>query len=407
MAIAFGLFVVVVLVLNVLALPFLVTLALSTCAAILSRRRTPTRAEPTSRLLIVIPAHDERSGIARTVASCRAQDYPAELFQVLVIADNCSDDTAEIAASAGAEVVVREHPTQRSKGYALEYLIDQLVRSGRFERLDAIVVIDADSIATPDLSRKFDAMIQAGDDWIQAYYTVANADASWRTRLMTYAFSLINGVDPLGHDRLGFSSPLHGNGMCFTTRGLKRVPWKSYGLVEDYEYSWVVRMAGERIAFLPDAAVKATMLEGGGEAAANQRRRWEFGRNELKKRLFGQVLGNPRLSPAERFVSAVELKTPPMITMLGLLLGLAILNAAAIFGYSRPLEHVVPWILTGMTALMAGTIGGYALGPFLVFGLPASYLLTLAYIPIYALWKISVRLGGKPTRWIRTARAQS
>ena len=404
MTTAFGLFVFLVVGLNVLALPFLVMLLLSALAAIVSPRRTKTPPEPESRFLIVIPAHDERVGIAKTVESCRAQDYPAELFQVLVIADNCSDDTAELAAKAGAEVVERHHETKRTKGYALEYLIERLQESGRFDAVDALVVIDADSIATPDLLRKFDAMIRRGADWIQAYYTVANADASWRTRLMTYAFSLVNGIAPLGHYRLGFSSPLNGNGMCFTTRGLKRVPWKSYGLVEDYEYSWVVRMAGERIAFLPDAAVKATMLEGGGEAAANQRRRWEFGRKEIKKRLFGQVLRNPRMSLAERFVSAVELKTPPMMTLLGLFLLLAILNAAAILGFADPFSQVVPWILLGSGALMIAAVGGYALSPFLVFGLPASYLLTLARIPLYALWKISVRLGGKPTQWIRTAR---
>lgn len=407
MTTAFGLFTFLVIGLNILALPFVAMLLLSAIAAVFAPRRTKTPAEPESRFLIVIPAHDERVGIAGTVESCRSQDYPPERFGVLVIADNCSDDTAEIAAKAGAEVVERRHETKRTKGYALEYLIERLMESGRFDALDALVIIDADSIATPDLLRKFDAMIRDGADWIQAYYTVANADASWRTRLMTYAFSLINGVNPLGHYRLGFSSPLHGNGMCFTTRGLKRVPWKSYGLVEDYEYSWVVRMAGERIAFLPDAAVKATMLERGGEAAANQRRRWEFGRKEVKKRVFGQVVRNPRMSLAERFVSAVELKTPPMMKLLGLLLALVVLNAAVVRGFADPFAHAAAWSLLGSTALIVAAVGWYALSPFLVFGLPASYLLTLAWVPVYALWKISTRLGGKPTQWIRTARGDS
>lgn len=407
MTTAFGLFVFLVAGLNLLALPLLVMLLLSSLAAVFSPRRTKTPATPKSRFLIVIPAHDERAGIAQTVESCRAMDYPGDLFGVLVIADNCSDDTAEIAAGAGAEVVERRHETKRSKGYALEYLIERLRETGRIDELDAIVIIDADSIATPDLLRKFDALIRRGEDWIQAYYTVANADASWRTRLMTFAFSLINGVAPLGHYRLGFSSPLHGNGMCFTVRGLSRVPWRSYGLVEDYEYSWVVRMAGERIAFLPDASVKATMLEGGGEAAAHQRRRWEFGRKEIKRRLFSQVLRNPKMSLAQKFVSAVELKTPPMITLLGLLLALAVLNGAAIYGFADPFSHVVPWLLLGSGILMLAALGGYALSPFLVFGLPARYLLTLAYIPIYALWKITARLGDKPARWVRTARTET
>lgn len=407
MTTAFDLWVLFVIGLNILVLPFLAMMLLTSLAALFSPRRTKTPANPESRFLIIVPAHNERLGIAGTVESCLAQDYPRDRFEVLVIADNCGDDTADIAERAGAEVVERHHETKRSKGYALEYLIEKLRETGRLDQLDAIVVIDADSVATPDLLRKFDAKIQEGHDWIQAYDTVANADASWRTRLMAYAFSLINGVSPLGLYRLGFSSPLHGNGMCFTVRGLKRVPWRSYGLVEDYEYSWVVRMAGERIAFLPDAAVKATMLEGGGEAAAHQRRRWEFGRKEIKRRFFGQVFRNPRLSLAERFVSAVELKTPSTMVLLGLLLIVASLNVVTIYGFADPFSQIIPRLLAGSVVLMAMAIAGYALSPFLVFGLPLSYLPTLAYIPIYALWKISVRLGGKPTRWIRTTRAES
>lgn len=394
-----------ILCLNLLALPFLVMMLLTALAAIFAPRRTRTPDLPESRFLIVIPAHDERVGIAQTVRSCRSQDYPPELFQVLVIADNCSDDTAEIAARERAEVVVRHDPVKKTKGYALEYLIEQLQATGRFDQLDALVIIDADTLTSPDLLRKFDALVREGRDWIQCYYTVANPDASWRTRLMTFAFSLVNGVGPLGLYRLGLSSPLNGNGMCFTTRGLRRVPWRSYGLVEDYEFSWVVRMAGERIAFVPDADVRATMLEGGGEAAANQRRRWEFGRLEVKKRLFGPVLRCSKLSLFERLGSAVELKTPPMMTLLGMLGVLAALNAAAVLSFPEPLTSPASIALLASSLLMLVAVGCDAVSPFLVFGLPASYLLTLAYIPIYALWKISVRMGGKPTQWVRTARS--
>lgn len=400
-----GLLAAVAIGLNLLALPFLVMLLLSSVAALVSPRKTKTPATPASQFLIAIPAHDERSGVARTVRSCLALDYPRELFQVLVIADNCSDDTAEIAAAEGAEVLVRTHDVKKSKGYALEHLIEQLDQSGRLANLDALVVIDADSTASADLLRKFDAKILEGCDWIQCYDIVDNAGASWRTRLMTYAFSLINGVGPWGRYRLGLSSPLHGNGMCFTVNGLRRVPWRAYGLAEDYEYSWVVRMAGERIAFVPDASVHATMLEGGGEAAANQRRRWEFGRKEIKGRLFGPMIRDRKLGLIERLTSAIEMKTPPMMTLLGLLLLLAILNVAAASAFPHPLSHPATWVLLGASVLMVLSVGIYALSPFLVFNLPWSYLGTLAYVPIYAVWKLMVRLGGKPTQWVRTTRS--
>ena len=135
----------------------------------------------------------------------------------------------------------------------------------------------------PELLRAFDRELQSGHDWIQAYYTVSNPDESWRTRLLTYTFSLINGVMPLGKSRLGLGGAFKGNGMCFSVNGLNRIPWRSHGLVEDMEFSWAVRLAGEKIVFLPDVSVYGAMLVHGGAPAASQRRRWEFGRKEIRK----------------------------------------------------------------------------------------------------------------------------
>ena len=191
-------------------------------------------------------------------------DYPESLFSVLVIADNCTDRTAAVAADAGARVVERFDPARKSKGYAIEYLIGRLIASGEFDALDAIVADRCRHDVDPDLLRRFDADLRAGHDWIQCYYTVANPDQSWRTRLMTYAFSLFNGVMPLGQVAMGSSAGLRGNGMCFSTRGLRRRPWVAYGLVEDMEFSWTLRLDGEAIAFEPATRVYGAMLGSGG-----------------------------------------------------------------------------------------------------------------------------------------------
>lgn len=401
LAVAFAILVVG---LNLIALPFLLPLLVAAVSAMTGSRRTALPARPENRFLIVIPAHDEREGIARTVESCRAQDYPAELFGVLVIADNCTDETAALAEAAGAEVLVRNTPDRRSKGYALEYLIERLRETGRFDATDALVVIDADTLATPDLLLKFDAKIREGNDWVQCYDTVGNPDASWRTRLMTYAFALVNGVVPYGLGRLGVSSPLNGNGMCLTTRGLRRVPWRAYGLVEDYEFSWIVRRAGEHVAFVPDAAVLATMLEKGGEAAANQRRRWELGRKDVKRRIFGEILRDRGMPIGERLIALTQLKTPPTMKLLAMLGLLVILDALAFRLLGDPVGSWLGWILIGACATVATTVALYALSPFVAFGVPWRYLGTLAYVPVYGLWKLTIGAGGKPTRWVRTAR---
>ena len=165
------------------------------------------------------------------------------------------------------------------------------------------MIIDADSTVDPDLLRAFDRELKSGHDWIQAYYTVSNPDESWRTRLLTYSFSLFNGVMPLGKARLGLSAAFTGNGMCFSVQGLKRVPWRSHGLVEDMEYSWAVRIAGEKIVFLPDVSVYGAMLARRGPAAASQRRRWEFGRKEISRMFLGPLLRSNRLRFWEKLPS--------------------------------------------------------------------------------------------------------
>jgi cellulose synthase/poly-beta-1,6-N-acetylglucosamine synthase-like glycosyltransferase len=395
----------VLILVNVLVLPyFLFLLSLAVASMSMRRReaRVPER-EPRSRFLVVVPAHDEESGIATTVASCRSADYPKSLFSVLVIADNCTDRTAAVAAEAGARVVERYDSLKKSKGYAIEYLIDRLVESSEFDSLDALVVIDADTTIDPSLLRRFDAHLHAGHDWIQAYYTVANPDESWRTRLMTYAFSLFNGVMQLGQTALGSSAGLRGNGMCFSTRGLRRRPWASYGLVEDMEFSWTLRLAGEKIAFEPASRVYGAMVGSGGTAAANQRRRWEFGRSEVRRTYAGPLLRSERIGWWEKLVSLCELTIPPLGLLLSLYVVLLLLDILAFI--ATPGGGIASrWVPLVCAALMSTAVGLYALSPFLAMGLPWRYARSLALVPGYVAWKALVRLQGRPKGWVRTAR---
>ncbi len=116
--------------LNLGVLPYFLFLLATSVSALFSRRKQRTTGQHGSRFLIVIPAHDEEAVIAASVRSCSRANYPPSLFSVLVIADNCSDQTATVAEAAGARVVERFDAVQKSKGYALEFLIESLKRSG-------------------------------------------------------------------------------------------------------------------------------------------------------------------------------------------------------------------------------------------------------------------------------------
>jgi cellulose synthase/poly-beta-1,6-N-acetylglucosamine synthase-like glycosyltransferase len=394
----------IILVLNLAILPYFLYLLIIAMAAILKRRARPPQGEPRSRIVVMIPAHDEEDGIAATVASCRAADYPGSLFSVVVIADNCTDRTASVASGAGARVVERFDAARRSKGYALEYLIGRLVESGEFDALDALVVVDADTTIDADLLRRFDADLRAGRDWIQCYYTVANPDQSWRTRLITYAFSLINGVMLLGQTTLGSSAGLRGNGMCFSTRGLRRRPWASYGLVEDIEFSWMLRLDGERIAFEPSTCVRATMPGSGGSAAATQRRRWEFGRGEVRWRYLAPLIRTGRIGRWERLLAFCELTIPTMSGLLSAYLVLAALDYLAFAATPAGERTAIEWSLLACVAAMTVSVVVYAVSPFLAMQLPWRYAGSLAMFPVHVGWKALVRLGGRPKEWVRTAR---
>jgi 1,2-diacylglycerol 3-beta-glucosyltransferase len=394
----------ILIVLDLAILPYFVFLLVIGLAAISAWRGPKTTQEPRSRLLVVIPAHNEESGIASTVGSCRAADYPESLFGVVVIADNCSDRTAAKAAEAGARVVERSDSVKKSKGYAIDYLIEKLDQSGELDSFDALIIIDADTTIDPHLLHSFDTNLRAGQDWIQSYYTVANADQSWRTRLMTYSFSLFNGVLLLGQRVLGTSASLRGNGMCFSTRGLRRRSWGSHGLVEDLEFTWTLRIAGETIAFEPSARVYGAMPTSGGTAAASQRRRWEFGRQEVRWKYLLPLLRTQKIGWWEKLLAFFELSIPTMGAFLPLSAVLMALNFLAWRSKQSGGGMAESWVLLSCNLFMTIAVGVYALAPFVVMGLPLRYLASLGSFPVYLVWKLLISFRGRPKEWVRTSR---
>jgi cellulose synthase/poly-beta-1,6-N-acetylglucosamine synthase-like glycosyltransferase len=207
-----------------------------------------------------------------------------------------------------------------------------------------------------------------------------------------------------GQSALGLGAGFRGNGMCISMRGLRRVPWKSYGLVEDMEYSWSVRVAGGKVAFLPDLLVKGQMVGQGGRAAASQRRRWEAGRQEIRRRFFLPLLRSRFLNPIHKLTSLLELIMPPMVPLLMLCLGLLIANGTLLL-VANP-GSAVAWGLAGFSVLMVVAITVHAISPFFLYELSWSYLLILPYLPLYALWKCVISLQGRPKQWVRTPREQ-
>ncbi len=376
-------------------LPFFVLLTVTAFAAWRAKGKVlpaaPRQTPP--RFVLLVPAHNEAELIAATVGSLHSLDYPRDRYQVLVIADNCSDQTAVLARQAGAEVWERSHDTLRGKGHALEWAIERLLRERQSTDLDAVIIIDADIGADPGLLWAFAAGRHAGYDFAQALYLGLNPDTSWRTQLMNYALALFNGTWLLAQEELGVSVALRGNGMCFSVAGLRRCPWSAFGLAEDLEFSWRLRLNGERAHFVRAAHINAQLVSQGGAAAASQRQRWEHGRKALRKLFTSELLRHRQLGLGQKAYYLFDLYMLPLSKLATWQL-LATLGAV-VFGLTG---------LVSIQLLMFFSMAVYALTPFFVLGLPLRYLLALRFLPAYVLWKLWLYGQRAPRQWIRTGR---
>jgi 1,2-diacylglycerol 3-beta-glucosyltransferase len=369
---------------------------LALLAAASLQRASFSGAHPRLRFDLIVPAHNEEAGVAETVHNLLSLDYPRELVRVIVVADNCSDETSARAAAAGAQVLVRDDPERRGKGYALSHAFAHSLRGDA----DAMVVIDADTIASANLLQAFALRIASGARAIQADYGVRNPRASWRTRLMTLALAMFHGLRSLGRERLGLSCGLRGNGMCFTRQILLTVPHQAFSIVEDLEYGVRLGEAGYRVHYAGDAHVYGEMVTAGAPSAS-QRRRWEGGRWQFTRDHAARLLITALARRDKVLLDlAIDLIVPPL-SLLALVIAFgffASLGVARMGGGTLALS-----LWTGAAAgLVVYALRGWSLSRTGLRG-----LLDLCSAPAYVAWKLALLLGRRKQRngeWIRTTR---
>jgi 1,2-diacylglycerol 3-beta-glucosyltransferase len=361
-------------------------------------RRLPPRSgqAETTRFVIVIPAHDEEMGIARTVKSLLSADYPHDRRRVLVVADNCTDDTADRARSAGANVLVRNEPSKRGKGYALAAAFENVLQD---ENADAVVVVDADTEVTPNLLRAYAACFEAGATAVQAGNAVANREASWRTRLMAIAFAIFNGLRSIARERLQVSCGLRGNGMAIRLATLRDVPYDAFSMVEDLEYGIRLGRGGHRVWYAGQAQVLSEMVTTEKESRS-QRRRWEEGRRALARAeglplLWAGVWRRSGLL----FDLGMDLLVPPL-SYLVVLSTFGVLVTFAAFS-----RHFVGPAPLAVWASCIGMILVYVARGVLLSGAGLRGFVDLLAAPLYVAWKLLLRLRGRrDPSWVRTTR---
>ncbi len=382
------------LVLLALAVPVCV-FALQIGAALVLRRKlaAPLGARPT--LAVLVPAHDEAAGIAATIASVRAQLLPGD--RLLVVADNCTDDTGAAAMQAGAEVLTRFDAERRGKGYALDAGVRHLAQAP----VQVLIVIDADCLLEAGAIELLAARSLAENRPIQALYMMRSPPgASLKTKVAEFAWAVKNRARALGYQRVGLPCQLMGTGMAFPWEQIARADLASGHIVEDLKLGLECARAGYAPRLCEQARV-TSVFPANVAGAHTQRTRWEHGHlgmmlKEGPRNLFDALRSGNR----DLAALTVDMCVPPLALLTLGVLALCVLGLLmwALSG------HLLPW---GFALINALLLGAAVLLAWAKFGRTILTFRNLAYAPIYALRKIPVYLQflvRRQVAWVRSQR---
>lgn len=247
------------------------------------RKNTKKSYEPQKSFAILVAAHNEGKVVGALLENLKRLNYPKELYDVMVICDNCTDNTADIARSHGVYAFERFNPTLRGKGYAIEWMLKELWKLPR--TYDGIVMFDADNLVEQDFLVHMNNDLCAGHRVVQAYLDTKNPHDSWITSSYAISYWYCNRLWQLPRTNLGLANYLGGTGMCFETTLLKEMGWGATSLVEDLEFTMRCVKRGIKPYFDYDAKVydeKPLSFN----ASARQRLRWMQGHFDVARRYF-------------------------------------------------------------------------------------------------------------------------
>lgn len=352
------------------------------------------------KFAVFIPAHNEEEVIAKTLYSLFGLIYPVNLYDIIVVADNCTDKTAKIASNLGVRVLERSNEKERGKGYALRWAFDKVLNGDK--KYDACVVLDADSLISGNFLEVMNYYLENGSEVIQSSDLVIPQPGAWSSESTRIGFLLYNYVKPMGRKALGLDMGLRGNGMCFSADVLKRHPWQAWSLTEDLEYGLFLMLKGIKIEFAPEANIWAQMPVNA-KNAESQRTRWEMGRYPLIEKYSPQLLKAFFTKGSFKYLDTLlELITPPLVNLLLFVVFMFLLNGSLWLLGLETFTFTWIWLLITLTG------GLYLLLGLIASGADKQLYKSILYIPVYVFWKVKVYVTalwkGRNKQWIRTTR---
>jgi cellulose synthase/poly-beta-1,6-N-acetylglucosamine synthase-like glycosyltransferase len=365
------------------------------CLAALPRSEAVASAPPGKlRMAVLVPAYNEEARIFDTVVALRSQLEATD--RLLVVADNCTDRTAELALEAGAEVVCRNDPERRGKGYALAFGSESMATDSP----DAVVIVDADCRVSEGGLRQLAAEAVRIARPVQAEYTMEVPDQrDARLAISALAFTVRNRVRPRGLRRLGLPCPLTGTGMAFPWHLLQAMPPLGSNLVEDMVLGLESALRGAPPTSFSTVNI-TSKLPSGAHHQMTQRRRWESGHLDTLSHYGPRLLwsGFVRRRP-DLIAMALDLLVPPLALLTLMLTGVGLLCAVHVIMGGA----IAPLVTSALATVVLAIAIITAWQRFARAVLP---LRALTKIPLYVLWKlplyVSYLLGRKPRTWQKT-----
>lgn len=261
------------------ALVFLITvfwiyqLVISVCSLIKLKDK-PMLIEKDHKFMAIIPAHNEESVVANLVESLKNQSYNKELYDIYVIADNCNDNTAKEARKAGAIVYERFDMDKKTKGYALDWFLQQKIEENA--DYDAFFVFDADNIVDVNFIKSMNKKLCEGEEVVQGYRDIKNPTDNWITAGYALFYWTMHRFYHLARYNIGLSPLLNGTGFMVKFDLVKPTGWDTITLTEDIEFSLKRIITGKRLGWATDAIVYDEQPTGF-KQSWSQRSRWTVG----------------------------------------------------------------------------------------------------------------------------------
>ena len=253
----------------------------------LFRKKEKKNYTPKNKFALLIAAHNEEVVIGSLIESMLKLDYPRDMYDIFVIADNCTDDTAKIGKDYGVNVCERFAKDKRGKGYALEWMFAKLFKMEK--KYDAVAIFDADNLVHKNFLKEINSKLQDGYKVVQGYIDSKNPEDSWIAASYSISFWTQNRMFQLARSNVGFSNQIGGTGFAVETSTLKKLGWGATCLTEDLEFTCKLVLNGEKVGWAHDAIIYDEKPLKLGQSWT-QRKRWMQGFTDVASRYFFKLI---------------------------------------------------------------------------------------------------------------------